>query len=318
MLVLGQETRPEIFEGIYSLEFSGTYYSPPNIEKTEDFEGYQVFDNTESKCVVILSDRYYHTFMESLGIILQEFNKNKETHFFILNGAPPENMLQEHVLFFIKVLKMKNIKYTLVDLLEYKSLDRKFLIKDFYYYSYPKLTDSFVTDLYGVSSPYHFEGEPFRKVYCSRGKTKYKTGSWITGDRDPKTLKIKDDSARMSDELALESYLKSNGFEIVYPEDFDSFEDQIKYFSSVKTLVSPTGAGLINMCFMKDRCQVVELTIPMMVQGESTIHQHYAPIAWAKRLVYFSIPSMRSTKEVIETIESNSVLKYLISDDRDE
>lgn len=315
MLVLGQETRPEIFEGVYSLEFSGTYYSPPNIEKTEDFENYEVFDNTESKCLVILSDRYYHTFMQSLGIILQEFNKNKETHFFILSGAPPENMLQEHVLFFIKVLKMNKVKHTFVDLLEYRVMDKRFLIKDFYYYSSPKLTDNFVTNLYSVSSPYHFEGSPFRKVYCSRGKTKYKTGSWITGDRDPETLKIKDDSARMSDELALESYLKSNGFEIVYPEDFDSFEDQIKYFSSVKTLISPTGAGLVNMCFMKDGCQVVELTIPMMVQGESTIHQHYAPIAWAKGLVYFSIPSMRSSEDVLKIMDSNSIIKGLIMEE---
>lgn len=312
MLVLGQETRPEIFEGVYSLEFSGTYYSPPNIEKIKDFKDYEVFDNTEIKCVVILSDRYYHTFMQSLGIILQEFNKNKEIHFFILNGAPPENMLQEHVLFFIKVLKMNNIKYTIIDLLEYKTMNRKFLIKDFYYYSSPKLTDNFVTNLYNVSSLYHFQGNPFRKVYCSRGKTKYKTGSWITGDKDPETLTIKDDSSRMSDEVALESYLKSNGFEIVYPEDFESFEDQIKYFSSVKTLISPTGAGLINMCFMKDGCQVVELTIPMMVQGESTIHQHYAPIAWAKNLVYFSIPSMRSSEDVLKIMESNSIIKGLI------
>lgn len=314
MLVLGQETKPEIFKGLYSLEFSGTYYSPPNIESINHETDSFVYCDEESKCVVILSDRYYHTFMQSLGIILQEFKKNNNTHFFILNGAPPENMLQNHVLFFIKILETNNIKYTLVDLLEYKTKNKKFLIKDFYYYSYPQLTDSFVTDLYNISSAYHFDGKPFRKVYCSRKKTNYKTGKWITGDKDPETLKIKDDSSRVSNELALESYLKSNGFEIVYPEDFESFEDQIKYFSSVKTLISPTGAGLINMCFMKDACQVVELTIPMMVQGESTIHQHYAPIAWAKKLIYFSIPSMRSSEEVLKIMESNNIIKSLIKE----
>jgi hypothetical protein len=312
MLVLGQETRPEIFKGVYSLEYSGTYYSPPVIDIVKESTDYPIYDSEENKCVVILSDRYYHTFMQSLGIILQEFKKNNKIHFFILNGAPPENMMQKHILFFIKVLKENNVKYTIVDLLEYKTKNQKLLIKDFYYYSYPQLTDSFVTDLYNVSAQYHFDGKPFRKVYCSRRKTNYKTGKWITGDRDPETLKIKDDSSRVSNELALESYLESNGFEIVYPEDFESFEDQIKYFSSVKTLISPTGAGLINMCFMKDGCQVVELTIPMMVQGESTIHQHYAPIAWAKRLVYFSIPSMRSSEDVLKIMESNDIINALI------
>jgi hypothetical protein len=315
MLVLGEETKPEIFKETYSLEFSGTYYSYPIITKVEENVDSFVHDKKQNKCVVILSDRYYHTFMQSLGIILQEFKKNNDTNFFILLGAPPENMSQQHILFVIKVLQMKNIKYTIVDLLEYKSMDKKFLIEDFYYYSYPKLTDSFVTDLHNVSSPYHFEGKPFRKVYCSRGKTQYKTGSWITGDRDPETLTIKDDSSRLSDELVLESYLKDNGFEIVYPEDFDSFEDQINYFSSVKTLISPTGAGLVNMCFMKDGCQVVELTVPMMVQGESSIHQHYAPIAWAKRLVYFSIPSMRSSEDVLSIRQSNSIIKSLIMEE---
>jgi hypothetical protein len=316
MLVLGQETVPEIFDGLHSLEFSGTYYSYPVITKVKENVEVFVHDKKENKCVVILSDRYYHTFMQSLGIILQEFKKNNDTHFFILLGAPPENMTQKHILFFIKVLEMQKIKYTVIDLLDYKTRNKCLFIKDFYYYPYPELTDTFVTDLYQISKQHHFDGEPFRKVYCSRRKTDYKTGHWITGDKDPETLKIKDDSSRVSDELALESYLISNGFEIIYPEDFKSFEDQIKYFSSVKTLVSTTGAGLVNMCFMKDRTQVVELTIPMMVQGNTTLHTHYAPMAWAKRLVYFSIPSMRSTEEILKTIESNEILKALVRKDK--
>jgi hypothetical protein len=53
----------------------------------------------------------------------------------------------------------------------------------------------------------------------------------------------------------------------------------------------------------------------MMVQGESTIHQHYAPIAWAKGLVYFSIPSMRSSEDVLKIMDSNSIIKGLIMEE---
>ncbi len=287
----------------------------PKIEKVENhIDGYVRGDN-QKNCVVILSDRYYHTFMQSLGIILQEFNKDKSIKFYIIHGAPGSNLLETHVMFLIRVLKTNKIDYELVDLGYYKINNEKFLIKDFYYYVYPQLTDNFVTNLHNVSKPYHFEGEPFRKVYCSRRKTKYKTGIAIHGDKDPNTLPIKDDSQRVSDELALEEYFVSHGFEIVYPEDFTYFEDQIKYFSSVKTLISTTSAGLTNMCFMKDKTQVIEITIPMLVQGKITLHGHYASIAWAKKLVYFSIPSMRSTEDVIDIIENNPILLSLISEE---
>jgi hypothetical protein len=314
MLALGEENKFLVYDGVYKISYNRGYSSPPIIEQAVSSDTGYVFDKDEPKCVVRLSQRYYHTFMQTLGIILQEFNKNKDTHFFIIIESPSHLLLENHILFFINTLKSQDIKYTLLDLGHYKLQGHSFLIKDFYYYDYPQLTDTFVTNLYNVSKKYHFEGEPFRKVYCSRKKTKYQTGSAIYGNRDPKTLPIKDDSERLSGELELENYLLSKGFEVICPEDFDNFEDQIRYFSSIKTLVSPTGAGLTSMCFMKEGSQLVELTIPMLVQGSISLHNHYSSMAWAKKLVYFSIPSMRSAKEVIDTIENNSILLSLISE----
>lgn len=315
MLVLGEETKPEIFNGLYELSLDGSYYMHPKIEKVENYTDGYINGTDQKNCVVILSDRYYHTFMQSLGIILQEFKKDNSINFYIIQGSPGNHLFETHILFFAKVLRLSGIKYKLIDLGAYTINNEKFLIKDFYYYSYPQLTDTFVKEIYDVSRQYQFDGEPFRKVYCSRKKTKYKTGAAILGDKDPNTLPIKDDSQRVSDELALEQYFLSHGFEIVYPEDFLCFEDQIKYFSSVKTLISTTSAGLTNMCFMKDKTQVIEITIPMLVQGKITLHGHYASIAWAKKLVYFSIPSMRSTEDVIDTIKNNPILLSLISEE---
>lgn len=314
MLVLGEQTDTETFEGLYEFSLNGSYFMYPKIEKIDThIDGY-VHGGDKKSCVVILSDRYYHTFMQSLGIILQEFTKDKNLHFYIILGAPGNILFDTHILFFMKTLRVNKIKHTLVDLGYYKINNQRFFIKNFDYYPYPQLTDNFITNLYNVSKPYHFAGEPFRKVYCSRRKTKYKTGIAIVGDKDPETLPIKDDSKRVSNEEELENYLISKGFEVVYPEDFVSFEDQINYFSSVKTLISITSAGLTNMCFMKDGSQVIEIKVPMLVQGTLSLHGHYVSIAWAKKLIYFAIPSMRSTEDVVSAIETNQTLLSLVSE----
>ena len=315
MLALGEEDSFLVYEGFYEISYNDGYSSPPTIKEAHPEPGDIIFDGDVKKCLVRLSERYYHTFMQTLGIILQEFRKNKEIRFFIIIETPSTKILENHMLFFIKTLKNYGVNYKLIDLAHNKVEEKKLIIKDFYYYPYPQLTDTFVTDLFDASVRYQFDGEPFRKVYCSRKKTRYQVGSAIHGNKDPETLPIKDDSKRVSDELALENYFLSNGFEVVYPEDFDTFEDQIRYFSSVKTLVSATSAGLVNMCFMKDKAQLVELTIPMLVQGTISIHGHYASMAWAKKLIYFSIPSRRSTEDIIDSIEKNPILLSLISEE---
>lgn len=62
-----------------------------------------------------------------------------------------------------------------------------------------------------------------RKIYISRSKSR----------------------RSIPNEMLLEGYLKSIGYEIVYAEDF-SFLEQIKIFSQARTIIAPHGAGLTN------------------------------------------------------------------------
>lgn len=62
-----------------------------------------------------------------------------------------------------------------------------------------------------------------RKIYVSRSKSR----------------------RSITDEISLEKYLSSVGFEVLFAEDF-SFLDQIRIFSNVSSIIAPHGAGLTN------------------------------------------------------------------------
>ena len=55
--------------------------------------------------------------------------------------------------------------------------------------------------------------------------------------------------------------LKTYGFELIRCEDL-SFEDQVKTFSNAEVVISPHGAGLTNLLFVKDNAKVLELRSP--------------------------------------------------------
>lgn len=310
MLVMGDQEVAKKHEGIFEFKFDESYYKYPQLVPCPDLQlldGFTVHGKDQTNCVVILSDRFFHTFTQTMGIIFQEFKKNPETFFYLIQGTATENLVYSHMTFLFDTLRNNGVRYSVINLGEFKALDKRFLIKDFTYYPYPSLTDTFITDLYDLSKQYQSNQEPYKKVYCSRKKVKYQKGEAIVGDKELHDLPYKDD-IRIDDEKKLEDYFASKGFEIVYPEDFTNFYEQINFFSSVKTLISLTSAGLINMAFMKPKTTVVELTIPMIVVGTVSIHNHYQPISWAKDLVYISIPSKRSAKGIIEHIEENNFL----------
>jgi hypothetical protein len=104
------------------------------------------------------------------------------------------------------------------------------------------------------------------------------------------------------------------GFEIVCPEDFDSFEDQIEYFDSVKTLVSPTSAGLVNGLLMKKNQTIIELEVPMVAQGKESLHSLYPGLLFNSGHIFIMIPSLRDSTEIINKIESNKNIMGILNE----
>lgn len=144
------------------------------------------------------------------------------------------------------------------------------------------------------------------KIYLSRRKVTY---SFID---------------RIDDEVALEEYLKTLGFEVICPEDFDSYHDQLNKIASAKILMSLTSSGLSACLVLDPNAWVVELSSFMHVKTDplsneydiqySTFHNQYKVMSMIRGSSYLSLSNMSSsTADMIKTIESNKQLKDLLS-----
>lgn len=60
------------------------------------------------------------------------------------------------------------------------------------------------------------------------------------------------------DEKKLEDFFRSNGYEIIYAEDYGLVE-QIKMFSEAKTIASVSGAGLFNLLWCNEQTKGIEI-----------------------------------------------------------
>jgi hypothetical protein len=60
------------------------------------------------------------------------------------------------------------------------------------------------------------------------------------------------------DEKELEDFFRSEGYEIVYAEDYGLI-DQIKLFSEAKTIASVSGAGLFNLLWSNQNTKIIEI-----------------------------------------------------------
>jgi hypothetical protein len=194
-----------------------------------------------------------------------------------------------------------------------------------------------------VVSPFLKEGTTTanygKKIYLSRSKTTTPNGNKYVDLRDEieKTeLPLKENmqkvreenkyrfSDRLDDELALESYLKTLGFEILIPEDFENYQDQLDKISEAKILMSVTSASLHAGMVLQPGSTIVELCTIMDIPNGSDVefmirhgffHEHYRSMAMIQKYPYIAIPNIsRKTQDIIDYIESNPAIKKLLSD----
>lgn len=301
MFVLGTEQETSKFFGTYKI----------SVEKSNQLNFTKISDdkNEIENLVIILNSRFYHTMIEVLGTILNIYEKNNQFHFNIIMTKFEQYYDSPHVKFLFKILKDNNINYTIYD---ERNNNKEIIVSNFIYYgNFIRINDNAINNIYKYCFPYVKQKNYVadNKVYLSRKKTIYQTGEPILGFDKNKyaSLPFKDD-LRVDNEEILEEYFKNKKYKIVYPEDFDNFEDQINYFYNVKNLVSLSGAGLTNQCLMQPGANVVEISTPLMVMGETELHTLYFCMAWAKDHNYYSIPSLRKSKEIIKRLERSGII----------
>lgn len=153
----------------------------------------------------------------------------------------------------------------------------------------------------GVDAP---KGD--RKVYLSRRKVGYVE---LPAELASEYAGYKSD-LRLSGEKELERYFSGLGFEIVCPEDFSSFEEQVRYMSGVEVLVSSTGSGLMNVGLMPSGGLVVELRCELLfgwiggewLQPYQILIGEYADISYIKGHTHILVNA--AGKEALSVIDA--------------
>ena len=118
---------------------------------------------------------------------------------------------------------------------------------------------------------------------------------------------------RIKDEEVLEIFFLKNGFEVVYPEDFDTVQDEINFFAQVGTLVSASSSALCWLIFMQSNGNILELQTKFPTSEIGTaLHHQYSALSHMGGHKYHSIANNDSTSaSLIDHIKSSNILKIL-------
>lgn len=288
---------------------------PTDIEKVDispEVEAFLLSD--QKKCVIAVTSQFFHVVGDLIGLCLYELERDPEVGF-IFDFSKVNNFLpgieEVHKYFQARLTKL-GVKYVSIK----SSSTTYYPMKNFYYTSNKYMTLYVIKLLEKFFEQERSEVEPFRKIYLSRGKAPQHSNDIRQNlpSEIPSYVEFTDDE-RIDNEPKLEKYLLEKGFDIVYPESFYSLEDQIKFISEARILMSVTSAGLINSVFMKPGGLVVEIQSPLISLGgkfgiHQSLHNFYHPISYPLSHNYISIPSQRSVDLAIERLEQlKSVLQ---------
>jgi len=295
-----------------------------NMNIGEKFPGgvHGVFDfvSSQEKVFVDLATSFYHLYHDHIGEFLHQYEKTPNAKFLInITDVEHMNPLPENIRFFFKFLNDNNVDYQPIDLKK----NNKFNINNFYYRNTQSESleiNNPSPKIYNMSQQYVKDKSAVadKKVFVSRKNFQDRDLSLLLKGRLPHQ-----NDNRIDDEARLQEYVKTLGFEVVVPEDFKTFEEQINYFYTVKTIMSTTSSGFTNACFMRPGSTMIELTTPLIAftsygdgvlskqsSAVEEIHHFYHLMASSMGHKYISIPNRnRSVEEIINFIEEDPALK---------
>lgn len=278
-----------------------------------------LIDNRD-KLVISMVNSFYHSILDNMSELiyaLKMYPKHKVIFDVSEMRASLESGEQYHnaFLYFLDILKKRKIDYEIVPLKKYDVI----YINNFHVVHFHKETHQKANVVYDFFKPEftNQDAKPTKNVFISR---KYTTGRDYSGVAHGLSYTNDD---RMDDHEAIDKYFESLGYEIVYSEFFNSFQEQIDYFYEAKTVASITGSGLSNAVFMQPGQIMIELVTPLVVptgrpgkQKDLTdpyyvqeLHNFYKNLAFFKDHLYLGIQSEgRSNEKIIEQIESDQRL----------
>ena len=309
---------------------SRSFY-PIQVIERNTFESKYIFSKAERvdlrdnrlKLFIPSDSIFYHFFLETIPQIMS-FNKKFPDALIVIDSYRVVSRKggQPYLDFLKKCLDNNNIKYLFLE------NECVVAINNFYFFEGLDGSDGKINIIYNTVKQFvkSINTNPTKKVYISRryisGKrNKYhlnemlERNKWI--EQDEIDFIITDFDIRMHNEEILENFFKSCNFEIVYPENFNSFEEQINYFNDVKTVVSTTSSGLVNTIFMPPGGEVIELLTPNISGSEIGFELYcfqYLAISYAKKHSYLGIPSKFDGSLMVEYLYNNKQLFNFLCD----
>ena len=277
----------------------------------------------QPKVFIPMTTSFYHLYYDHFGELLTQYELTPDAKFIIdITQLKDIKELPEHVKMIFKFLNKNNIDYRPVDLransimninnLYYRNLDAESFALNNPAQRLNDFAKQYIVDK---------DVQADKKVYLSRKNFVGRDMSFFIKGGLPY-----ENDDRIDDEKKLEEYFASLGFEIVYPDEFKTFEEQMQFFYNVKTVASLTSSGLTNACFMRPGSTVVEISTPLISftrvgngvtdsgsDGQEELHHFYNAISLFLNHSYISIPNKnRSSDHVIQKIENNKALKNLL------
>ncbi len=317
----------ETFNGNIDFNYiNSDSYNAKEIVETLDLR------STNNKIFICPNAGMFHINLDAIiiiGSILINTNYSVIVDTLIIDRHNNDPGAKNISLYFHKVIEYFNRKFDNRIIL-FNSSKCYYYILDNYYI----LRDGFMSvSIYDAEKTFDYVRSLFniknsigtKKVYLSRKNFADRAPIKKSEILNPNFSKNTSD-IRMLDEYILELFFRENGFEIVYPEDFETIDDQINYFSQSKILVSVTSSGLGNMIFMPKNSSILELTTSFMALSEESdstgysgrrvvevLHNQYGPLSHILGHAYAKIPNYsRYPKDIIDYIMNNkSVYNFL-------
>ena len=250
------------------------------VQDTDAISFEKVLDLTgnNKKAIVEIDTIFFPFLFQNLSSISLFYSriKNRKVKLYIyeIRDLAEKDEIQWKKLkdFFIKYLLSLNVEF------EFLEKDKFELIKINNFY-----------EIYGVFSPIGIrslssrvrnnlsksDAVSFRKVFVARKKHL---------------------NQRIDNDKPIQDFFVSEGFEVVYPEDFETFFDQINYFKECKVIAGISGSGLSNCIFMKPGGTVIELlsifSVPSNTDYPVETHNFYRIMANVMGHLYFSVSNL--------------------------
>jgi hypothetical protein len=313
------------FEGTTGIEFLGTDIIGINFVDVfkEDALHFLDFVSDQPKVLIPISMSFYHFYHDFFGAFLTQYELMPDAKYIIdITVIKDISPLPSFLKLFFKFLNDNKVDYESVDF----GKTNKININNFYYTNLQaessELNDP-ALKIYNMSQNYVKDVNVLanRKIFLSRKNFQNRDLSPFINERLP----FQNDN-RIDDEKKAEEYFKTLGFEVVIPENFKNFEEQINYMYEAKTIISYTGSGLTNAFFMRPGSTVIELVTPLisfsslgngvteaLSNAQEEIHHFYHLLAQSMNHKYIGIRNKeRSIDKIIETIESDKALKLFL------